>query len=98
MVCHRTVANDQPAIHALASIHPKQRITPVTPVYQVPGFVFFRHQQHTGKGVSCAACHGDVWQQDRMQPFRPMKMSTCIDCHRQSKATVSCTACHELSQ
>jgi hypothetical protein len=27
-----------------------------------------------------------------------MKMKACVDCHKASHATVTCTACHELSQ
>jgi glucose dehydrogenase len=98
MACHRTVAVDRPGIQALAKYPAAQKVTPVSAVYRLPDFIFFRHQQHVGRGIACAACHGNVWTQDRMQPVLAMKMRACVDCHRQYQATVSCTACHELSQ
>jgi hypothetical protein len=27
-----------------------------------------------------------------------MKMKWCVDCHKQNKAAVTCTTCHELGQ
>ena len=73
-------------------------VTPVAPVYRLPDFVFFRHGQHVSHGVACAKCHGDLWTQERIQLVLEMKMKACVDCHRTSRATVTCTACHELSQ
>ena len=65
MTCHSAIAKDKPAIQALASYPPAQKITPVTAVYRLPDFIFFRHRQHVGKGIACSACHGDVWTQDQ---------------------------------
>ena len=83
--CHREVAQNRV-------------IVPPSPVYQLPDFVFFRHSQHAAKGITCEACHGNVWSQDPIVPVLAMKMKACVDCHQQNHAPVTCTVCHELSQ
>ena len=98
MTCHRAVATDRPEIRRLAALAPSQRIVAATPVYKLPDFIFFKHSRHVAKGIACAACHGDVWAQDSIRPVLQMKMKSCVDCHTANRATVSCTACHELSQ
>jgi hypothetical protein len=37
-------------------------------------------------------------KQERVQRVLAMKMKACVDCHTAERATVTCTACHELSQ
>ena len=48
--------------------------------------------------VACAACHGDVKAQAKIEVHRSTKMAACVDCHKEHKATVACNACHELGQ
>jgi hypothetical protein len=36
--------------------------------------------------------------QDPIRAVLPMKMAACVDCHKTSKAAVTCTTCHELSR
>jgi hypothetical protein len=67
-------------------------------IYRLPDFVFFKHSRHAAAGIQCSTCHGDVWTQERIQPVLQMKMKACVDCHQARHATVTCTACHELSQ
>lgn len=98
MTCHRTVSIDRPDIQRLAALAPSDEIVPTAPVYRLPDFVFFRHDQHVSHPVPCARCHGDVWMQERIQPVLPMKMKACVDCHKVQHAPVTCTTCHELSQ
>jgi quinoprotein glucose dehydrogenase len=73
-------------------------LPPAPAVYRLPDFVFFRHNRHAGKGITCDTCHGNVWSQDPIVPVLPMKMKACVDCHRANHAPVTCTTCHELSQ
>jgi hypothetical protein len=77
---------------------PGQEITPRSPVYHLPDFVFFRHSRHASNGLTCVKCHGDVWAQSQVQPVLAMKMVSCVGCHQAMKAPVTCTTCHELSQ
>ncbi len=85
LLCHRPVAEDTV-------------IVPEKPLYTLPDFVFFSHARHTAKKVSCDTCHGNVWAADTLKLVLSMKMKACMDCHKASHATVTCTACHELSQ
>jgi glucose dehydrogenase len=98
MTCHKTVAASRSAIQHLAALPATEAITPTAPVFRLPDFVFFKHGEHVSHGVSCAACHGNVWAQERILPVLEMKMKACVDCHRVRRAAVTCTACHELSQ
>jgi c(7)-type cytochrome triheme protein len=97
MVCHQTVAKDAEAIQRLAALAKDTNIVPGKPVYTLPDFVFFSHARHKQK-VSCNACHGNVWSSETVKLELSMKMKACVDCHKSNRATVACTACHELSQ
>jgi Zn-finger protein len=70
---------------------------PMERVYRVPDFVFFSHARH--KGAGCASCHGDMNRTAKVDaPHRGLKMKDCMDCHKEHRATLACTACHELGQ
>ena len=64
-------------------------------VYQLPDFIAFSHAKHK---VECSTCHGDVSAKDVLAVERPLKMFSCVECHRDSHATVRCNVCHELGQ
>ena len=95
MVCHREVAKDAVPIQRLAAVDKDTAIVPEKSVYQLADFVFFSHARHK---VSCDSCHGNVWASDVVKQKLSMKMKACVDCHKANHATVTCTACHELSQ
>ncbi|MBT9333371.1 cytochrome c3 family protein [Paracidobacterium acidisoli] len=98
MACHAQVDKDAEPIKQLAALPPDTHITPEKPVYTLPDFVTFSHARHKAAGAACAACHGDVWASDVVQPHLPMRMKACIDCHRENHAQVTCTTCHEAFQ
>lgn len=102
--CHKSAQTAEratfPAWKTCATCHtekPEQSI-PSQRVYRLPDFVFFSHARHTAAKVECAACHGDVKAQAKIELHRSTKMAACVDCHKESKATVVCNACHELGQ
>jgi hypothetical protein len=66
------------------------REIPSRPVQKLPDFVFFSHARHVSGKVECATCHAAFEVR--------YTMKACVDCHRQAKATLVCTACHELGQ
>jgi hypothetical protein len=74
------------------------KVVPGPAIYRLPDFIFFKHSRHNDAKIQCATCHGEVWTQDRLKPVLQMKMKACVDCHQSNHATVTCTACHELSQ
>ncbi len=95
--CHATAKTAEragfPTSERCATCHterPKtaEVIKPDKPVWKLPDFVFFGHDKHAS--VACADCH------DAKE--RPLKMKACVNCHKERKATVVCTSCHELSQ
>ena len=96
MVCHQEAAKDAESIQRLAALPKDTKIAPEKPLYKLPDFVFFSHARHKAK-VSCDTCHGNVWAGDTVK-LQLSKMKACVDCHKSSRATVTCTACHELSQ
>jgi hypothetical protein len=67
-------------------------------VYKLPDFVVFSHARHAAAKQECAACHGDVPAQAKIQLHRSTRMAACVDCHKEHKATIVCNACHELGQ
>lgn len=75
-----------------------ERKIPSTRVYELPEFVFFSHAKHATGKVQCKSCHGDVLRQDTVNAEQPLKMKWCVDCHKQTKATIVCNNCHELGQ
>jgi hypothetical protein len=106
--CHRTiVSGDRAAFpaastcigcHSTVATPRTEKIVPRAAIYHLPDFVYFQHSRHASAGMDCATCHGDVWTQEPLRPVLEMKMKSCVGCHQTSHATVSCTACHELSQ
>lgn len=98
MTCHRAVKTGSPEIRKLAALPQATRLTPATPVYRLPDFVFFSHARHDAARIECQACHGAVFGQDAVKPVLAMKMRACVDCHRSRRASVACNVCHELNQ
>lgn len=81
------------------SCHPNEAVArfPTTRVYQVRDMVFFSHEKHSR--VECAECHGAMYEQDVVtKPFRATSMKACVECHKERRATLACSACHELGQ
>ena len=70
-------------------------------VYRLADFVIFSHARHTAKeagAVECARCHGPVYERDTLTAEVEHTMKACMECHRESKASLACVACHELGQ
>ena len=72
-------------------------------VHRVPDHVHFVHEAHIKffserDGVEasavCSTCHGDVGSMEKVRQVRTLKMSDCVDCHRDNSAPTDCTTCH----
>jgi hypothetical protein len=77
-------------------------------VNDVADFVYFNHARHLAGGVACAECHGALEKMERVQRAYGMKMSWCLECHRQPpllgraaapaeaghRAPTHCSTCH----
>ena len=95
MNCHRTVKTGSPAIQKLAEFAKEKKDIPWVRVYRLPDYVFFNHREHVEQGATCKDCHGDVAQMDVMTKVTDISMGACMACHRDRKASVSCTYCHD---
>jgi len=96
MLCHAKIAAAKPEIKKLAAYAADQREIPWQRVYGFPSasLVKFQHAPHFRAHVGCAACHGDMTQATTAERLVKHNMGTCLSCHRQSKATEDCAACH----
>lgn len=56
------------------------------------GNVYIDHRLHDAADVSCRECHFDINHKDKTP--KPVKQSTCINCHKKVKATTECDSCH----
>jgi hypothetical protein len=65
-------------------------------VYQLPGYVFFRHDVHAK--AACAECHGPVQTREVLAKEVSTSMAFCVSCHQERKASTSCSVCHEIGQ
>lgn len=103
--CHTTVEKEEHAGFPTAEAQCKgchtgisERKLPSVRVYQLADFVIFSHARHMAGKFDCATCHGDVAQSMEIRIERPITMIACVNCHKEHKATQTCTACHELGQ
>ncbi|MGH9632574.1 MAG: cytochrome c3 family protein [Bryobacteraceae bacterium] len=101
--CHTTAEKSERAVFPDASqcraCHPEyeqQKPFALARITRIPDFVFFSHARHHSAKVNCTACHGEVEKQETLAQQFTMKF--CVDCHKAQKATITCTACHELTQ
>jgi hypothetical protein len=95
MQCHSSIKADSPSIQKLAQFDSQKRDIPWVRVYQIPGYVDFSHKRHLTAGATCETCHGQVATRDALFRETNISMGACMECHRQHKAPIDCTACHE---
>jgi hypothetical protein len=95
MQCHSAIKTDSPAIQKVASYAAQKRDIPWVRVYRIPSYVDFSHKTHLASGATCETCHGHVEQRDALFRETDISMGGCMECHRQHKAPIDCTACHE---
>lgn len=57
-------------------------------VHKLPDYVYFNHQIHVHRGVSCVSCHGRIDDMPEVRHEQPFSMSWCLDCHRKPDASI----------
>jgi hypothetical protein len=95
MQCHSAIKTDSPAIQKVAGYASRKQDIPWVRVYRIPSYVDFSHKTHLTAGATCETCHGHVEQRDALFRETNISMGACMECHRQNKAPIDCTACHE---
>lgn len=66
----------------LRAAHETGEPIPWVRVHKLPDFVYFNHEAHVNRGVSCLSCHGQVNEMPVVYHDQPLSMSWCLDCHR----------------
>ena len=107
MTCHQAVAGStesaQAEIKKLRDAFSDGDAIDWLRVHRVPDHVHFVHEAHIKffserDGVEasavCSTCHGDVASMEKVRQVRTLKMSDCVDCHRDNNAPTDCTTCH----
>ena len=103
MSCHTNVGDGIAEVEQLREIFAEGRSIDWVRVHRVPDHVHFVHEAHIrffskrdGIPASevCSVCHGDVASMTKVKQVRSLKMSDCVDCHRDNGAPTDCTTCH----
>lgn len=103
MTCHKTVGDDSDEVAKLRVSHDTGRPIDWVRVHRLPDHVQFLHEPHIRffselenkePSATCSTCHGDVGGMAKVKQVRSLKMSDCVDCHRDNSAPTDCTTCH----
>jgi hypothetical protein len=82
MNCHGTVKAQSVKLATVRESYASGLSVEWVRVHDLPGFVYFDHSAHVGRGVSCVSCHGRVDRMEVVRQAEPLSMGWCLDCHR----------------
>ena len=95
-VCHSSDAiSKRPEALKVVEYVKAGRKIPWNRMYELPTFAVFPHWIHIKNQIDCSTCHGVTGVSDI--PIRMVDriyMEWCVDCHRKTKASTDCYACH----
>ena len=105
MGCHQVTKTDSPEIQQLAALYESGEPIRWRRVHALPDHTFFDHRPHVNAGVECQTCHGEVQTMEVLEQRMSMRMSNCLECHRQARwavpegsaierAAENCWTCH----
>ena len=106
MTCHQVVGEGKPEVEKLREYAASGQSIDWVRVHRVPDHVHFVHEAHIRffmaadpeafpmASAVCSTCHGDVGSMVQVRQVRSLKMSDCVDCHRDNSAPTDCTTCH----
>lgn len=82
MTCHSQVWTEAPMLEPVRASLAENRSLAWKRVARVPDYVYFRHDIHIAKGVSCFECHGRIDSMPLTFRAKPFEMQWCLSCHR----------------
>jgi hypothetical protein len=94
MFCHQVVGQGLPEVDKVRQAWVQQQPIDWARVHRLPDHTRFDHAAHLRAGLPCATCHGSVSQMSQVTQVRSLRMSDCVNCHRQMNAPAECGACH----
>ncbi|MHC4441155.1 MAG: cytochrome c3 family protein [Planctomycetota bacterium] len=114
MICHKEVqskddrGNLKPDTAVLLEHWEQKKPIIWNKVNDLADFTYFDHSRHLAADMKCQECHGPVETMEHMRREYGLKMSWCLDCHKQklsegdsamaegrtTRAPINCTTCH----
>jgi hypothetical protein len=88
MNCHNVVLKDDPRLQIVRDSAANNTPIPWVQVHKTPDYVYFNHEVHVDRGISCVKCHGRIDQMDEVRHEKSLSMSFCLDCHRDPAANI----------
>jgi len=82
MACHSIIKKDSPLLEPVRRSYETGDPVPWVQIHKTPDYVYFSHQVHVNRGISCVECHGKVNEMPVVFHAKPHSMSFCLDCHR----------------
>ena len=82
MTCHSQIWTEAPMLAPVRQSLAQDRSLVWQRVAHVPDYVYFRHDIHIAKGVSCFECHGRIDKMPLTYRAKAFEMSFCTSCHR----------------
>jgi menaquinone reductase, multiheme cytochrome c subunit len=82
MNCHHRVKTNSTKLTLVRETYANDDPIEWVKVHVLPDYVYFNHQAHVTRGVSCVSCHGRVDQMIKVSQVAPLSMGWCLDCHR----------------
>jgi hypothetical protein len=96
--CHTAETAVTPLMKQVAEWPAAAKPFPQNRLYRTRDFVVFSHQSHRAAKTECATCHGNVYAMEPLKRHREVSMQDCVDCHKETKASLACNICHDLGQ
>ena len=88
MNCHSMVLKDDPRLAIVRESYTNNTPIPWVRIHRLPGYVYFNHEVHVRRGISCVECHGRIDRMDEVYHAKPFSMSFCLNCHRDPAAFI----------
>jgi class III cytochrome C family protein len=82
MTCHSQLWTQAPMLAPVRESLAANRPIVWQRVALLPDYVYFRHDIHLAKGVSCFECHGRIDRMPLTWRAQPFEMRWCLSCHR----------------
>jgi hypothetical protein len=83
MSCHSQVWTQADALEPVRQSYERGEPLRWRRVYDLPEFVFFKHNVHVSAGVGCETCHGRIDQMPLTRQATSLQMEWCLECHRE---------------
>lgn len=89
MSCHSQIWTDSPLLKPVRDSYRENKPIVWNQVNWVPRFVYFPHDIHVRRGISCNNCHGPIQKMMITYKGKALFMVFCLNCHRQPEKFVA---------